>query len=188
MSRRLLVVALLVLCASAALARERAVMIYPRERVLFRRVFYTAHQDALIARVGETYDVTVHEDVATDDELFAIDVDGAELLVLSGHGDPFAMYFAGRKERTLDATDRERLKAFFDRLTPDATIMLQSCYTGRGFAHMVKEAAGPNRTVIAARGVVPRDGVEITSVAPFDATIHCGVGGEQRWDCTLRLQ
>ena len=163
-------------------------MIYPRERVLFRRVFYTAHQDALIARLGETYDVTVYEHVATDDQLFAIDVDGAELLVLSGHGDPFAMYLAGRKERTLDATDRERLKAFLDRLAPDATIVLQSCHTGQGFAHLVKEAAGPNRTVIAARGVVPRDGVEITSVVPFDATILCNDGSGMRWDCTVRLR
>ncbi|HEX2059933.1 MAG TPA: hypothetical protein VHK90_04270, partial [Thermoanaerobaculia bacterium] len=118
---------------------------------------------------------------------FAIDVDGASLLVLSAHGDPFSMYMASRKQRTLDATDRARLAAFFDRLDPHATIVLQSCHTGRGFAHVVKEAAGPDRRVIAARGEIPWDGLRITSVAPFDATIRCQDGGRM-WDCTVRLQ
>ena len=162
-------------------------MIYPRERYLFRRVFYNAHQRELRARIGERYDVEVHEQIASDDALFDVDIDGAKLLVLSAHGDPFSMYFAARNERTLDATDREKLKTFFDRLDPHATIVLQSCHTGRGFAHLVKEAAGPRREVIAARGWVPKDGMEITSIAPFAVKIHCG-DGSQRWDCTLWLR
>jgi hypothetical protein len=97
------------------------------------------------------------------------------------------MYFAGRKSRTLDSTDRARLARFFDRLDPFATIVLQSCHTGRGFAHVVKEAAGPTRRVIAARGEIPWNGLRITSLAPFDATIRCDDGG-RRWDCTLRLE
>ena len=186
MSRRLVLVAVL-LFASVAQARDRAVLVYPRERSLFRRVFYTTHQRALKARLARQYDLDVHDQVATDDALFAINVDGAKLLVLSGHGDPFSMHFASRSVRTLDATTRARLAAFFDTLAPDATIVLQSCFTGRGFARVVKEAAGPARRVIAARGEVPWDGLEITSLAPFDATMHCDDGG-RRWDCTLRLR
>jgi hypothetical protein len=185
MSRRLVLVAVL-LFASVAQARDRAVLVYPRERSLFRRVFYTTHQRALKARLARQYDLDVHDQVATDDALFAINVDGAKLLVLSGHGDPFSMHFAGRDVRTLDESDRARLAAFFDRLAPDATIVLQSCHTGRGFAHVVKDAAGPLRRVIAARGEVPWDGLRITSVAPFEATIRCNDGGRM-WDCTVRL-
>lgn len=186
MSRRLVLVAVL-LFASVAYARDRAVLIYPKERSIFRRVFYTAHQSALRQRIAAQYDMEVHEQVATDDAIFSIDVDGAKLLVLSGHGDPFAMHFAGRRSRTLDASDRERLTAFLARLHPTATIVLQSCGTGRGFAHLVKEAAGPLRHVIAARGEVPWNGLRITSVAPFDATMSCR-NGIRRWDCTLRLE
>jgi len=161
-------------------------MIYPREHSWFRRLFYTKHQRELRARLAQRYDVQVHEQIASGDELFAVDVDGANVLVLSAHGDPFSMYFAGEKQRTIDARDRARLERFFDRLDPFATIVLQSCETGQGFAHVVKEAAGPTRRVIAARGRVPRDGLRITSVAPFDAEIDCSDGG-RRWDCTIRL-
>lgn len=177
--------AVLLLGAPCVFARDRAVVVYPRERAIIRRVFYTQHQRAFVAQLRNRFDVDVHEQVATDDALFDIDVTGAKLLVLSGHGDPFAMYFASREARTLDSTDRARLAAMFARLDPDATIVLQSCYTGRGFAHLVKEAAG-GRRVIAAKGEIPPDGLAITSLAPFDATIRCQDGGA--WDCTLRLQ
>ena len=184
MLRRLLIA--VILLAPIADARERAVLIYPKERVWFRRLFYTSHQRELRARIAGKYDITVHEQVASEDALFEANVDGATLLVLSAHGDPFSMYFANRKDRTLDATDRAKLAEFFGRLDPFATIVLQSCHTGRGFAHLVKEAAGPHRRVIAARGVIPRDGLRVTSVAPFDVTIDCDDGG-RRWDCTVRL-
>jgi hypothetical protein len=185
MSRRLALVAVL-LFASVAHARDRAVLVYPRERGIFRRVFYTPHQGSLRNVLSATYDLEVHEQVATDDAIFSIDVDGAKLLMLSGHGDSFAMHFAGKKSRTLDASDRERLAEFLNRLDPEATIVLQSCHTGRGFAHLVKAVAGPRRQVIAARGEVPWNGLQITSVAPFDATMRCRDGGK-RWDCTVRL-
>ena len=186
MSRRLVLGAVLVL-ASIAQAGDRAVLVYPRERSLFRRIFYTSHQRTLRAQIAARYDTTVHEQIATDEQLFSIDVDGAKLLVISGHGDPFSMHMAGRDKRTLDATDRARLVAFLDRLDPSATIVLQSCHTGRGFAHVVKDAAGPQRRVIAARGEIPWNGLQITSVAPFDATIACQDGG-RLWDCTVRLR
>lgn len=186
MSRRLTLVAVL-LFACVLEARERAVLVYPKERSLFRRIFYTSHQRALRTQIALRYDTEVHEQVATDDALFAIGVDGAKLLVLSGHGDAFSIHMAGRKRRTLDSSDRARLTAFLDRLDPHATIVLQSCDTGRGFAHLVKEAAGPNRRVIAARGEIPWNGLRITSVAPFDATIRCQDGG-RLWDCTVRLR
>lgn len=182
-----IVVAALLLFASVAEARERAVLVYPRERSLFRRIFYTSHQTTLRTQIALRYDVEVHEQVATDEALFAIDVDGAKLLVLSGHGDPFSMYFASRRTRTLDASDRARLAAFLHRLDPGATIVLQSCHTGRGFAHLVKELAGPTRRVIAARGEIPWNGLQITSVEPFDARISCQDGG-RAWDCTVRLR
>ncbi|MFP5247930.1 MAG: hypothetical protein ACLGH0_14650 [Thermoanaerobaculia bacterium] len=183
MSRRLALVAVL-LFASLAHAADRAVLIYPKER--FRRLFYTSHQRALRAQLATRYDIEVHEQIATDEALFAIDIHGAKLLVISGHGDPFSIYMASRRQRTLDASDRAKLERFFARLDPNATIVLQSCHTGRGFAHLVKEAAGPNRRVIAARGEIPWDGLRITSVAPFDASIRCQDGGP--WDCTLRLR
>ena len=186
MSRRLVLVAVL-LFASIAQARDRAVLVYPRERSIFRRIFYTTHQTALRTLLRARYELDVHVQVATDDAIFAIDVDGAKLLVLSGHGDSFAMHFAGKRSRTLDATDRDRLGTFLERLDPDATIVLQSCHTGRGFAHLVKNLAGPRRQVIAARGEVPWNGLQITSVAPFDATMRCR-NGSKRWDCTVRLQ
>lgn len=186
MSRRLALVAVL-LFASIAHARDRAVLVYPRERSIFRRIFYTTHQGALRNLLRARYDLDVHVQIATDDAIFAIDVDGAKLLVLSGHGDSFAMHFAGKRSRTLDASDRDRLAAFLGRLDPAATIVLQSCNTGRGFAHLVKTLAGPGRQVIAARGEVPWNGLQITSVAPFDATIRCR-DGSKRWDCTVRLQ
>lgn len=184
MLARILLAVLLI--APFAEAQDRAVMIYPRERSWFRRIFYTSHQKDLRARIEERYRTEVHEQVASEEELFAVDVDGAKLLVLSAHGDAFSMYFASRKSRTLDSTDRAQLREFFDRLDPYATIVLQSCHTGRGFAHLVKEAAGPGRRVIAARGEVPANGLRITSVAPFDATIRCDDEG-QTWDCTIRL-
>jgi len=180
-------VAVLLLFAPLAEARDRAVFVYPRERSIFRHLFYTSHQRALRHRVGQEYDVAVHEQIATEEELFAIDVEGATLLVLSAHGDPFSMYFASRKSRTLDSSDHLRLVKFFARLDPFATIVLQSCQTGRGFAHLVKEAAGPTRRVIAARGEVPWNGMQITSLTPFDVTLRCDDGG-QSWDCTLRLR
>jgi hypothetical protein len=179
--------AVLFLFATIAEGRDRAVLVYPRERSLFRRIFYTSHQKALRAQIALRYDTQVHEQIATDDELFSIDVDGATLLLLSGHGDPFSMHMAGKERRTLDASDQARLAKFFGRLAPNATIVLQSCHTGRGFAHLVKEAAGPGRRVIAARGEVPWNGLRITSVRPFDARISCDDGGHA-WDCTLRLQ
>jgi hypothetical protein len=185
MFRRLVLVAVL-LFASVAHARDRAVLVYPKEHSIFRRIFYTSHQRALRQRIARQYDLEVHEQVATDDAIFAIDVDGAKLLVLSGHGDPFAMHFAGHRSRTLDASDRVRLTAFLSRLDPTATIVLQSCETGRGFAHLVKEAAGPLRHVIAARGEVPWNGLRIISFAPFDATMSCR-DGAKRFDCTVRL-
>ena len=166
--------------------RDRAVLVYPKEKTLFRKIFYTSHQNALIERIRNRYDTRVHEQIATDDELFAIDVDGAKLLVLSAHGDPYSMYFADRRRRSLDSTDFQRLRKFFDRLDPKATIVLQSCHTGRGFAHLVKEAAGPGRHVIAARGEIPRNGLTIRSLSPLDVTIQCDDGGK-RWDCTLNL-
>jgi hypothetical protein len=168
-------------------ARERAVLIYPRERSWFRRIFYTSHQRDLRARIEARYETDVHEQVASEDELFAVDVDGAKLLVLSAHGDAFSMHFAGRGRRTLDSTSRARLRRFFERLDPQATIILQSCHTGRGFAYLVKEVAGPDRRVIAARGEIPPNGLRITSVSPFDVTIDCDDGG-RRWDCTVRLR
>ena len=187
MFRRLVLVAVLLFASVApAHARDRAVLVYPKEHSIFRRIFYTTHQRALRQRIGAQYDLEVYEQVATDDAIFAIDVDGAKLLVLSGHGDPFGMHFAGRKSRTLDASDRVRLTAFLARLDPTATIVLQSCATGRGFAHLVKEAAGPLRHVIAARGEVPWNGLRITSISPFDATMSCR-DGAKLFDCTVRL-
>lgn len=185
MVARLLLAVLLV--APFVEARERAVLIYPRERSWFRRIFYTSHQRDLRARIEERYATDVHEQVSSEDELFAVDVDGAKLLVLSAHGDAFSMYFASRNQRTLDSTDRAKLRRFFDRLDPQATIVLQSCHTGLGFAHLVKDAAGPDRRVIAARGEIPPNGLRITSVAPFDVAIDCDDGG-RRWDCTVRLR
>jgi hypothetical protein len=190
LARLLLAVALLYVPLAQTPAQkpgERAVFVYPRERSLFRRIFYTAHQNELLARAARRYRVERYAQIATADELFAIDVRDAKLLVISGHGDPFSMHLSSSDVRTLDATTHARLAAFFDMLAPDATIVLQSCFTGRGFAHVVKEAAGPTRRVIAARGEVPWDGLEITSLAPFDATMHCDDGG-RRWDCTLRLR
>ena len=162
-------------------------LIYPKERALFRRVFYTPHQGKLIRSLRHRYDVSIHRQIASDDELFAIDVDGAKLLVISGHGDPYSISMARRDQRTLDSTDTERLAKFFSRLDPYATIVLQSCHTGKGFAHLVKQAAGPTRRVIAASGEVPWNGVRITSVEPFDVTIRCR-DGARNWDCTLRLR
>jgi hypothetical protein len=185
MLRRLVLVAV-VLFPSLVVADDRAVLIYPRERSLLRRIFYTSHQRLLRTQIAARYRTDVYEQVASDEDLFAIDVTGAKLLVISAHGDPFSMHMAGRGRRTLDSTDRARLAAFLDDLDPRATIVLQSCHTGRGFAHVVKEAAGPNRRVIAARGEIPWDGLEIRSVAPFDATIRCHDGG-RAWDCTVRL-
>jgi hypothetical protein len=176
--------AFLLLGAPCLLARDRAVVVYPRERALFRRVFYTPHQRRLVASLQGAYDVAVHRQVATRDALFAIDVTGAKVLVLSAHGDPFAMYFGGMKKRTIDASDRARLARLFAKLAPDATIVLQSCHTGRGFAHVVKAVAG-GRRVIAATGEIPWNGMRITSVAPFDVTITCRDG--VRRDCTIRL-
>jgi hypothetical protein len=66
MSRRLVLVAVLI-CAFAAEGRDRAVLIYPRERSLFRRVFYTSHQKELRAEIERQYDVSVYEQIATDD-------------------------------------------------------------------------------------------------------------------------
>lgn len=182
-----LALAVLLLSAPLMKARDRAVFVYPRERSLFHRVFYTSHQRLLRRQAAVAYDVAVHEHVETDEELFGLDVQGAKLLVLSAHGDPFSMHFAHRKVRTLDASDRRRLQVFFARLDPAATIVLQSCQTGRGFAHVVKEAAGPGRRVIAARGDVPWNGLRITTLTPFDVTMRCEDGGKA-WDCTLRLR
>jgi hypothetical protein len=181
------VIALLLLFAPSLYARDRAVLIYPRERAMFRRVFYTPHQWLLRRRLAKTYDVTVHRQIATDDELFAIDVDGAKLLVISGHGDPFSISLDGRNSRSLDENDAGRLAEFFSRLDPFATIVLQSCDTGRGFAHLVKDAAGPTRRVIAANGEIPWNGMRITSIDPFDVTILCHDRAGD-WDCTLRLR
>jgi hypothetical protein len=34
---------------------------------------------------------------------------------------------------------------------------------------------------------VPWNGLQITSIAPFDATMRCR-DGSKRWDCTVRLE
>jgi hypothetical protein len=163
-------------------ARERAVVVYPREHAIFHPLFYTSHQRELVRELRATYDVDVHEQIGTASELFAIDVKNASLLVISGHGNPFAISLDGRDERTLDATQRDRLAAFFAAMKPDATIILQSCDTGRGFAWLVKEAAGPTRHVIAAKGTITRDGLRI---AP-EVSITCRDDGRD-WDCTVKL-
>jgi len=173
------------LLALPAFARERAVVIYPREHAIFRPLFHTAHQRLLVEMLRARYDVEVHEQVATARDLFGVDVKGASLVIISGHGSPFAMSFAGRDGRSIDAGERERLAAFLGSLAPDATIVLQSCETGRGFAWLIKELAG-QRHVIAARGTIPRDGLHIDSLAPFAISITCEDEG-RRYDCTLRL-
>jgi len=170
-----------------ALHRERAVLIYPREVSLFRRLFYTAHQRDLRRLLGHRFDLDVHEQVATADTLFDVDVRGASLLVITGHGSPFALCLDGRDVRTIDAAHRDRLAAFFAQLAPDATIILQSCDTGRGFAHLVKDAAGPTRHVIAAKGDVPRDGLVIRSLEPLEVAITCRGEDGRAYDCTVRL-
>ena len=174
---------LLLLALLFAAPRERAVLVYPREHLWFHRLFYNAHQQQLQRELEKRYDVDLHEQVGTVDALFNIDVRGAKVLVLSGHGSPFAMSLHGRGERTLDVTQLDRLRGFLSQLAPDATIVLQSCDTGLGFAWVVKRAAGPNRRVIAAGGEIPRDGLRITSLLPLDVTITCEDGS----DCTLRL-
>jgi len=174
---------LLALLLHAAVPRERAVLVYPREHAWFRRLFYNAHQKALQRELAKRYALDVHKQVGDASALFDIDVRGAELLVLSGHGSAFAMSLGKRGERTLDSRQFERLQNFLAQLAPDATIVLQSCDTGLGFAWIVKRAAGPNRHVIAAEGEIPRDGLHITSLAPLDVTITCDDGR----DCTLRL-
>jgi len=161
------------------------VLIYPREHALFHPLFYTPHQRELRDELRASYDVEVHEQIATADELFAIDVRGASLLVISGHGNPFAISLSGRDDRTLDSRQRERLAAFLGTLAPNATIVLQSCDAGRGFAWLVKELAGPSRRVIAAKGTIPRDGLRI-AVAPLDVTITCR-DDDRDWDCKLAL-
>jgi hypothetical protein len=168
-------------------AEDRAVLIYPKERLWFRRVFYNAHQRQLRAKLEKRYAVVVHDQVATAEELLNTDVRGARLLVLSGHGDPYAMFFGADGKRTIDSRHRARLRAFFDTLHPRATIVLQSCDTGRGFAWTVKEAAGPHRRVIAAKGWVPSDGVRITSVEPLDVRFTCRDERGRMWDCTIRI-
>ncbi|HEY6843260.1 MAG TPA: hypothetical protein VI391_03770 [Thermoanaerobaculia bacterium] len=174
---------LFLLAALLVQPRPRAVMIYPVERAWFHRLFHTAHQRALQHELSARFDLDVHDRVATAGALFAIDVRGAEVLVISGHGCPFAISMGNRAERTIDSSDFARLQAFFSGLAPDATIILQSCDTGLGFAWIVKRAAGPNRHVIAAMGEVPRDGLRITSLDPLNVTITCERGD----DCTLRL-
>ena len=186
MARLLRAAAVVVLFACSAHAAERAVLIYPKEHFSFRRTFYSAHQRELRAELGRRFEVEVHEQVRTATELLAIDVRGAKLLMISGHGDPFAIALGDDGRRTLDAGDLERLRLFFAQLDPDATIVLQSCDVGRGFAWVVKEAAGPRRHVIAGKGTVPRDGLAITSVDPVDAQITCD-GASGPWDCTIRL-
>ena len=174
---------LLLLALLFSAPRERAVLIYPREHAWFHRLFYNAHQRALCRELEKRYALDVHEQIGTADALFSIDVRDAKVLVLSGHGSAFAMSLRGRGERTLDVTQIERLRTFLSQLAPDATIILQSCDTGLGFAWIVKRAAGPNRHVIAANGEIPRDGLRITSLLPLDVTITC----EDGRDCTLRL-
>src|SRR5687767_6776264 len=44
------------LLAPFAEARERAVLIYPKERSWFRRIFYTSHQRELRARISARYE------------------------------------------------------------------------------------------------------------------------------------
>lgn len=165
---------------------ERAVLVYPREHAL-RPVFYTRHQRKLREQLGARYVIDVHDGVAGAEELFAIDLRGASVLVLSGHGDPFSIGLDGRGSRTLAAGDRERLERFLAQLAPGATIVLQSCETGRGFAWLVKEAAGPARRVIAAKGEIPRDGLTIDSVDPLEVRITCRDEKGRAWDCTVRL-
>jgi hypothetical protein len=76
MSRRLILVAVL-LFASIAEARDRAVLVYPRERSIFRRIFYTTHQGKLRDLLRARFDLDVHVQIATDDAIFAIDVDAS---------------------------------------------------------------------------------------------------------------
>ena len=181
-----LVGVLLLFVAIAAEAGDRAVLIYPKERSWFRRVFYTRHQRELRQQLRTRFTLDVHQQVDTADKLLNIDVRGARLLVLSAHGDSFAMFLGGDRRRSLDANDVARLRTFFSALHPDATIVLQSCETGRGFAWAVKEAAGPKRRVIAAKGTIPPDGVEITSLSPVDVKFTCHDQGRD-WDCTIRM-
>ena len=174
---------LLFFLALLAQPRPRAVMIYPVERAPFHRVFHSRHQLDLQQQLRQRFDVDVHDRVATADALFDVDIRGASVLVISGHGCPFAISMRNRGERTIDASDFERLQKFFDALAPGATIILQSCDTGLGFAWVVKRAAGPHRQVIAATGEVPPDGLRIVSLDPLTVTITC----ERGEDCTLRL-
>src|SRR5438874_8120658 len=106
---------LALLCAAPC---ERAVLIYPREHVWFRRLFYNAHQRALCRELDTRYELAVHEQVGSADALFSIDVRGAKVLVLSGHGSAFAMSLRGRGERTLDMTQIDRLRTFLSQLAP----------------------------------------------------------------------
>jgi hypothetical protein len=179
-------VAVLLLLALSVEAADRAVLIYPKERPWFRRVFYTSHQRELREQLRSRFDIEVHNQVATAEKVLQVDITGARLLLISAHGDPFALFLGADGKRTLDSRDIGRLRKFFSKLAPDATIVLQSCHNGRGFAWAVKEAAGPGRRVIAAKGVIPPDGLRITSLDPVDVRITCR-GRNGPWDCTIRL-
>ena len=183
---RFLAAAALSFFALASNASEWAVMIYPRERPWFRRIFYTRHQRDLRETLARRFQLVVHEQVATDDDVLGIDVRGAKLLVLSAHGSQTAMFFGRSSDHALDGTDLERLRGFFSQLHPEATIVLQSCNTGKGFAWAVKEAAGPGRTVIAAKGTVPAKGLTIPSLDPLAVDIRCR-GDRGPWDCRIEL-
>lgn len=184
MGRLLFAVSLLAWSLSIA-AADRAVLVYPRERPWFRRVFYTTHQQELQRTLSRTFAVSVHSQVGTLEELLRVDVDGARLLVLSGHGSPFALSLGPRNQRSIESAHLDLLRAFFGRMAPDATIVLQSCETGRGFAWMVKEAAG-GRRVVAAKGTVPPDGMTIPSLSPLEIAFSC-TGPRGEWDCRIAL-
>jgi hypothetical protein len=115
-----------------AAPRERAVMIYPRERVWFRRAFYNRHQHELQQELQRRYAVEVHDQVATEAALFAIDIRGAKLLVLSAHGGPYAMSFNGRGRVTVDASDQARLTDFFRSSRPTQRSSCRAATPGSG--------------------------------------------------------
>src|SRR5260370_32492638 len=100
---------LLVAWMVAAAPRERAVMIYPREHVWFRRAFYNRHQHHLQRELQKRYVVEVHDQIATETPLFSIDIPGAKLLVLSAHGGPYAISFNCLGNHTVHASHQTRI-------------------------------------------------------------------------------
>jgi hypothetical protein len=170
----------------AAQLSIRAIAAYPAYDPLRAnppvRVFAEAVHNSLVRPLENAYafDSCV---AASEDDLYALDLQGAKLLVMMGHGTVTSIALDAEEDdctrecdekKYIDMSDEAELRTWFSSADPDLVIVLPDCWTGYGennLSQMVKRAA-QGRRVVASDAPVIASRIEVDSAYPLKVRFY----------------